>query len=122
MKNKIVLCNSINFVDLTVKSEDNVIDLLSPEPKPEAMSMETDAEKTCRGIVEQIRREEFGIGVELNEDGQRLMRVQQERLGRSLDRLSKDLYSKDTHFVLGEWSVTLQQGHILLCRFFMVSW
>uniref|UniRef100_A0A8W8JQP2 Protein NO VEIN C-terminal domain-containing protein n=1 Tax=Magallana gigas TaxID=29159 RepID=A0A8W8JQP2_MAGGI len=87
-------------IDLTVKSEDNVIDLLSPEPKPEAMSMETDAEKTCRGIVEQIRREEFGIGVELNEDGQRLMRVQQERLGRSLDRLSKDLYSKDTHFVL----------------------
>lgn len=28
------------------------------------------------------------------------MQVQQERLGRSLDRLSKDLYSKDTHFVL----------------------
>lgn len=26
--------------------------------------------------------------------------MQQERLGRSLDRLSKDLYSKDTHFVL----------------------
>lgn len=68
--------------------------------------METDAEKTCRGNVEQIRREEFGIGVDLNEDGQRLMRVQQERLGRSLDRLSKDLYSKDTHFVLGKWVVT----------------
>ncbi|XP_046338389.2 protein NO VEIN-like isoform X3 [Haliotis rufescens] len=51
-------------------------------------------------IIEQIRREEFGIGVELNEDGQRLMKVQQERLGRSLDRLSRDLYSKDTHFVL----------------------
>jgi len=29
-----------------------------------------------------------------------LLKVQQERLGRSLDRLSKDLYSKDTHFVL----------------------
>ena len=40
------------------------------------------------------------MGVELNEDGQRLMKVQQERLGRSLDRLSRDLYSKDTHFVL----------------------
>ena len=26
--------------------------------------------------------------------------MQQERLGRSIDRLSKDLYSKDTHFVL----------------------
>lgn len=99
-------CNSINFIDLTIKSEDSVIDLLSPEPRAELVSMETDAEKTCRGIVEQIRREEFGIGVDLNEDGQRLMRVQQERLGRSLDRLSKDLYSKDTHFVLGKWVVT----------------
>ena len=29
-----------------------------------------------------------------------MSQVQQERLGRSLDRLSKDLYSKDTHFVL----------------------
>lgn len=28
------------------------------------------------------------------------MQVQQERLGRSLDRLSRDLYTKDTHFVL----------------------
>ncbi|XP_062567288.1 uncharacterized protein LOC134229558 [Saccostrea cucullata] len=91
-------------IDLTVKSEDTVIDLLSPENITEeaasTVTKETDIEQTCRGIVNQIRREEFGIGVELNEDGQRLMRVQQERLGRSLDRLSKDLYSKDTHFVL----------------------
>ncbi|CAC5410109.1 unnamed protein product [Mytilus coruscus] len=54
----------------------------------------------CEKVVNTIRREEFGIGIELNEDGQRLKIVQDERLGRSLDRLSKDLYSKDTHFVL----------------------
>ena len=54
----------------------------------------------CWAVVEQIRRDEFGIGVALGEDGERLMRKQQERLGRSLDRLSRDLYSKDTHFVL----------------------
>ncbi|XP_061196696.1 uncharacterized protein LOC133204972 [Saccostrea echinata] len=91
-------------IDLTVKSEDTVIDLLSPDNNMEeaasTVTVETDVEQTCQGIVNQIRREEFGIGVELNEDGQKLMRVQQERLGRSLDRLSKDLYSKDTHFVL----------------------
>lgn len=29
-----------------------------------------------------------------------LMAVHQERLGRSLDRLSTELYSKDAHFVL----------------------
>ncbi|CAG2243868.1 unnamed protein product [Mytilus edulis] len=54
----------------------------------------------CERVVNTIRKEEFGIGIELNEDGQKLKIVQDERLGRSLDRLSKDLYSKDTHFVL----------------------
>lgn len=46
------------------------------------------------------RKSEFGVGVELNAEGQRLMQVHQDRLGRSLDRLSTELYSKDTHFVL----------------------
>lgn len=53
-----------------------------------------------RQFVEALRREEFGVNVELSEDGKRLMNKQQERLGRSLERLSSDLYSKDTHFVL----------------------
>ncbi|KAK7134163.1 hypothetical protein R3I93_017539 [Phoxinus phoxinus] len=53
-----------------------------------------------RVVVEDIRKAEFGIGVELNEEGQNLMRKQQARLGRSLERLSTELYSKDTHFVL----------------------
>lgn len=38
--------------------------------------------------------------MELNEEGQNLMKKQQARLGRSLERLSTELYSKDTHFVL----------------------
>ncbi|XP_062298890.1 uncharacterized protein wu:fj29h11 isoform X1 [Scomber scombrus] len=53
-----------------------------------------------RALIEEIRKNEFGIGVELNAAGQKLMKVQQDRLGRSLDRLSTELYSKDTHFVL----------------------
>ncbi|KAJ7984929.1 hypothetical protein DPEC_G00359850 [Dallia pectoralis] len=53
-----------------------------------------------KAIIDDIRKSEFGIGVELNEEGHRLMTVSQERLGRSLDRLSTELYSKDTHFVL----------------------
>ncbi|KAM7382188.1 hypothetical protein PAMA_012854 [Pampus argenteus] len=53
-----------------------------------------------RALIEEIRKNEFGIGVELNAEGQKLMEVHQERLGRSLDRLSTELYSKDTHFVL----------------------
>ncbi|XP_058649126.1 uncharacterized protein wu:fj29h11 isoform X2 [Onychostoma macrolepis] len=53
-----------------------------------------------RAVIEDIRKTEFGIGVELNEEGQNLMKKQQARLGRSLERLSTELYSKDTHFVL----------------------
>ncbi|TNN81627.1 Transmembrane protein 238 [Liparis tanakae] len=53
-----------------------------------------------RAIIEDIRKSEFGIGVELNAAGLKLMQVHQDRLGRSLDRLSTELYSKDTHFVL----------------------
>lgn len=66
----------------------------------EIMTEEERQQKECEKVVNNIRRSEFGIGIELNEDGERLKKVQDERLGRSLDRLSKDLYSKDTHFVL----------------------
>ncbi|RUS70891.1 hypothetical protein EGW08_021345 [Elysia chlorotica] len=61
---------------------------------------ELSREKICQRVVDRIRREEFGVGIELGESGQKLMQKQQERQGRSLQRLSKDLYSKDTHFVL----------------------
>jgi 4-aminobutyrate aminotransferase-like enzyme len=63
----------------------------------EIMTEEERIHKEREKVINTIRREEFGIGIELNEDGQRLKKVQDERLGRSLDRLSKDLYSKDTH-------------------------
>lgn len=46
------------------------------------------------------RKTEFGVGVELTAEGQKLVKGHQDRLGRSLDRLSTELYSKDTHFVL----------------------
>lgn len=46
------------------------------------------------------RKTEFGIGVKLGAEGQKLMQKHQDRLGRSLERLSTELYSKDTHFVL----------------------
>ena len=61
---------------------------------------ETDVQAARREFIESLRREEFGVNVELSEDGRRLMDKQHQRLGRSLERLSKDLYSKDTHFVL----------------------
>ena len=51
-------------------------------------------------VIEQIRQEEFGIGIDLGERETKLVKIQREREGRSLHRLSTELYSKDTHFVL----------------------
>ncbi|XP_078467254.1 LOW QUALITY PROTEIN: uncharacterized protein LOC144730360 [Lampetra planeri] len=70
------------------------------EEAPVVEEIPPTVEDPCRAIVEDIRRHEFGIGVELSEDAARLMEVQQSRIGRSLERLSSELYSKDTHFVL----------------------
>ncbi|XP_051888907.1 uncharacterized protein wu:fj29h11 isoform X2 [Pristis pectinata] len=69
----------------------------SEECSPDATGEEDNLYKS---IIEDIRKNEFGIGVELTDEGKRLMQVHQNRLGRSLSRLSTELYSKDTHFVL----------------------
>ncbi|XP_061561757.1 uncharacterized protein wu:fj29h11 isoform X5 [Phycodurus eques] len=77
--------------------------------EPELLDLNEGEMPTCppeptldfhRTIIEEIRKNEFGIGVELTAEGLKLMQVHQDRLGRSLDRLSTELYSKDTHFVL----------------------
>lgn len=57
-------------------------------------------EVACRAIVETIRHEEFGIGVELEGEQKLVAAKQREREGRGIKRLSLELYSKDTHFVL----------------------
>ncbi|XP_067286203.1 uncharacterized protein wu:fj29h11 isoform X3 [Pseudorasbora parva] len=75
------------------EEEDEEEEVSSTANQPEDMDQH-------RAIIEDIRKTEFGIGVELNEEGQNLMKKQQARLGRSLERLSTELYSKDTHFVL----------------------
>nr|KAG5712632.1 hypothetical protein BaRGS_029687 [Batillaria attramentaria] len=80
-------------------SDDEEGEEVEKESDAEDEKTETEEDR-CHRLINEIRREEFGVGIELNEDGKRLMRVQQERLGRSLDRLSRDLYTKDTHFVL----------------------
>lgn len=45
-------------------------------------------------------RDEFGIGLALSAAGRALVDRQNARLGRALQRLSVDLYRKDSHFVL----------------------
>ena len=57
-------------------------------------------QQECRRVIEQIRREDFGIGLELGEEESKLVQRQREREGRGLHRLSTELYTRDTHFVL----------------------
>ena len=54
----------------------------------------------CRNLVEEIREKQFGVGVQFDIKGQEMLKTYQEREGRSLDRLSKELYTRDSHFVL----------------------
>ena len=73
-----------------------------PSPVPVQLSEEDLAERDgqCYDVVQSIRHEEFGIGVELDVEQQRVASKQREREGRGIKRLSLELYSKDTHFVL----------------------
>lgn len=54
----------------------------------------------CRKFIESIRHDEFGVGMEIGEKEQKLLDIHREREGRSLNRLSRELYTKDSHFVL----------------------
>ncbi|XP_065672427.1 uncharacterized protein LOC100210004 isoform X4 [Hydra vulgaris] len=54
----------------------------------------------CHKIINDIRCEQFGIGLELREQEKKLIEIYREREGRSIQRLSNELYSKDSHFVL----------------------
>uniref|UniRef100_A0A1A7X528 HTH OST-type domain-containing protein n=2 Tax=Iconisemion striatum TaxID=60296 RepID=A0A1A7X528_9TELE len=86
--------------DLSSEAEGGQAEELLENSESEESSQSSDTFHHQKAIIEDIRKSEFGIGVTLNAEGQRLMQVHQERLGRSLDRLSTELYSKDTHFVL----------------------
>jgi hypothetical protein len=67
---------------------------------PEAAAVAAAAEQAARQAVQQIRADEFGIGVALQGAAHQLMAAQNARLGRALQRLSQELYSSNTHFVL----------------------
>lgn len=79
-----------------------------PSPAPStAMDVSGELLKQRRSVIAAIRREEFGLAdddleaeAQLGEAGRKLREVQNARMGRALQRLSHELYSRDTHFVL----------------------
>ena len=54
----------------------------------------------CQMFIENIQREQFGVGLKFGVEEEKLMNIFRERQGRSLYRLSQELYTKDSHFVL----------------------
>ena len=68
-------------------------------------SLVNNIEQTLSGdnpydLIQRIRREKFGIGLHLSTEGQCLTDQLKSLVGRSLERLSKELYNTDMHFVL----------------------
>lgn len=51
-------------------------------------------------VIEDIRRYEFGIGVKTDERTQKTLKAQYEREARAIERLSSELYTRDSHFFL----------------------
>lgn len=51
-------------------------------------------------VIEEIRRDEFGIGLETDKYARAVINKQNERLNRALEELSEGLYSKETHFIM----------------------
>ncbi len=76
-------------------------------PTAASLAFPTDADQSTtlvmeRGheIVQMIRTEEFGIGVDFGPVGKKVIQAQYQRLERAVARLSSELYARDCHFVL----------------------
>jgi len=65
-----------------------------------SLPIEPQTVEDCRMFIEKIRREEFGVGMKFGEQETRILDIHRAREGRSLARLSRELYTKDSHFVL----------------------
>ncbi|CAF1164398.1 unnamed protein product [Adineta ricciae] len=76
-----------------------------PTPITSKLPIDVKMERMCSTndpyeVVERIRREKFGIGLNLCLESQHLTEQLKLLVGRSLERLSKELYNTDMHFVL----------------------
>ncbi|KAI3980366.1 hypothetical protein MKX01_003905 [Papaver californicum] len=63
-------------------------------------SSEYDDNDDAANVIESIRREEFGLIPSLSPAEMNMLKKQHARLGRALHCLSRELYSRDSHFLL----------------------
>lgn len=56
---------------------------------------------SCRTFIDDLRKKQFGVGLQIQDEATTsVLLIQQQRLERALKRLSDELYSESTHFVL----------------------
>ncbi|GMF65006.1 unnamed protein product [Phytophthora lilii] len=68
------------------------------DTSPPASSTSADS---CRLFIEDLRKKQFGVGLQIQDEATTsVLLIQQQRLERALKRLSDELYSESTHFVL----------------------
>ena len=94
-----IISNVSNNSDVV---SDDVSNVISNEIKVEEVKKESldDSWSGPRGVIEDIRRYEFGIGVKTDERTQKTLQAQYEREARAIERLSSELYTRDSHFFL----------------------
>ncbi|VDN16848.1 unnamed protein product [Dibothriocephalus latus] len=72
----------------------------APSKEEETSIIQTGLTSNRREFVENLRRREYGRGVELDETANKLLQLYERRLSRSLAHLSQELYGQPGHFLL----------------------
>ena len=96
---------SLGFTGCSIPVIKSNASLPPPPPPPMMMIIPSMASRISNrndpfDVISRIRREKFGIGLDLSIESQQLTEQLKCLVGRSLERLSKELYNNDMHFVL----------------------
>lgn len=91
---------SAYFNSNVTRTDDDGVAMESSSPSAQ-LSLTEDSTESCKAFIEDLRRQQFGVGLEIQDEAARaVLGIQRKRLERALKRLSDELYSENTHFVL----------------------
>ncbi|KAL2463368.1 Histidine kinase [Forsythia ovata] len=88
------------LVSSMADSAEGTFDGFAVNPEQRFFVHDNDIDYDPAGVIESIRREEFGLDQNLSVTENRMLEKQHARLGRALHCLSQELYSQDSHFLL----------------------
>ncbi|KAG7391905.1 hypothetical protein PHYPSEUDO_003111 [Phytophthora pseudosyringae] len=97
--------HGINVASL-LDTSDSEVPSFSNEPSDQEMedfssTGTSTSSDSCRSFIEDLRKKQFGVGLQIQDEATTsVLLIQQQRLERALKRLSDELYSESTHFVL----------------------